>query len=481
MAKLLQVNIRLSPGDSPPESAPPHRRRPLRVLFVHREAEAIDSCLQELKKGQFTVTSDFVLNIAQLQASHPSHFYDVVLVEYPSPGCKGPKGLQILSQLAIDIPVILLTTAREILPFAELNPSGAFECVQREYLAQLPMSVRRALNEKKLRTELEEAQKALQHSQSLYRALVDNPAYGIYRCNAEGELLDVNLALTTMLGYASREQLLAANKDSVIIPDIRLGLPFAGRSTDSRSLQPIETDWKRKDGAPLKARLSGRGVFDEQGNFAGLEVIVVDITEQRTLEEQLRHQASSDSLTGLANYRRLFEALHAEICRSKRTGRDFSLLLLDLDGLKKINDRFGHQAGDRALCRLGQTLRDCSRSIDTAARHGGDEFALVLPETGMADATLVARRICELLESETAEPVLSVSFGIATYPRDAETIGTLLYAADRALYALKVEKPNSSRPSSAPDSPPTDSDSWLSPRRELLESELKRKAAHEQK
>src|ERR1700731_3087820 len=170
MARLSHDDIRPVPGNSPPDSAPSHRRRPLRVLFVHREAEVIDSCLQELKKGQFTITSDFVLNVAQLPPLQPSHFYDVVVVEYPSPGCKGPKGLQILSQLALDIPVILLTTAREILPFEELNPSGAFECVQREHLAQLPMSVRRALNEKKLRKELEESQKALQHLQSLYRA-----------------------------------------------------------------------------------------------------------------------------------------------------------------------------------------------------------------------------------------------------------------------------------------------------------------------
>jgi GGDEF domain-containing protein len=98
--------------------------------------------------------------------------------------------------------------------------------------------------------------------------------------------------------------------------------------------------------------LSGRNVHDDHGNFAGQEVIAIDITEQRLLEAQLRHQAASDSLTGLANHRKLFEVLHSEICRSKRTERNFSLLLLDLDGLKQINDRFGHLAGNRALCRL---------------------------------------------------------------------------------------------------------------------------------
>jgi diguanylate cyclase (GGDEF)-like protein len=137
--------------------------------------------------------------------------------------------------------------------------------------------------------------------------------------------------------------------------------------------------------------------------------------------------------------------LQSEICRSKRTGREFSLLLLDLDELKKINDRFGHLTGDRALCRLGQILNDCCRSVDTAARHGGDEFALVLPETDWTAATLVARRICDLLERDAEDPPLSVSVGLASFPKDAGTIGTLLYAADKALYEMKAAQPRASR------------------------------------
>lgn len=187
-------------------------------------------------------------------------------------------------------------------------------------------------------------------------------------------------------------------------------------------------------------RLSGRALYDELGKFAGHEIIAVDITEQRNLEDQLRHQACSDSLTGLANHRRLFEVLHSEISRSKRTGREFSLILLDLDGLKRVNDQFGHMVGSRALCRLAQIVADCCRSVDTAARYGGDEFAVVLPETGMAAATLVARRICELLRNDSEQPRLEVSVGIAAYPHQADTIGTLLYAADKALYEMKCGK-----------------------------------------
>lgn len=457
MSNLAQNEFQSARKSLRAENKPSHRRLPLRVLFVHRDADAIDSCLQELKKAQFTVSADFVLNLAQCTERLHSQSYDVVIAEYPSTSWKGSRALQLLHPTVQEIPLLFVTTGPGSESLAELTAHGASDYVEREHLAQLPMAVRRVLNEKKLHEELEEARKALQHSQSLYRALVDNPAYGIYRCNAEGKVLDVNQALVTMLGYTSKEQLLAANQESEIICNLYNGLPFAGRFPETKRIEPVEIEWKRKDGTTLKARLSGRGVYDDHGNFAGHEIIAVDVTEQRTLEDQLRHQASSDSLTGLANHRRLFEVLYAEICRSKRTGREFSLVLLDLDGLKQVNDRFSHLTGDRALCRLGQILRDCCRSIDTAARHGGDEFALVLPETGVAAATLVARRICELLEREEEEPALSVSVGIASYPEEANTIGTLLYAADRALYAMKDKRPGGARAALAFDSLLTDS------------------------
>jgi diguanylate cyclase (GGDEF)-like protein/PAS domain S-box-containing protein len=428
-----------------PDSAASHRRRPLSVLFVHRDADVVDSCLEELKKARFTVSADLVLTLTQCTQQLRSQTYDVVVAEYPSPNWKGSQALQLLHQTVQETPLLFVTTAVGGEYIAELTAYGAFDYVEQEHIAQLPMAVRRAVNEKKLRVELEEAGKALRHSQSLYRALVDNPAYGICRCDAEGRFLDVNQALFTMLGYETKEELLAANRVSKIVLELGHGAPLAGRSPESVRIEPVEIEWKRKNGTTLKARLSGRGVFDEHGDFDGYEIIAVDITEQRALEEQLRHQAFSDSLTGLANHRRLFDVLQAEICRTKRTEREFSLLLLDLDGLKLINDRFGHLAGDRALCRLAQTLADCCRSIDTAARQGGDEFAVVLPETGVAAATLVARRICELLAKDAEEPALSVSVGVASYPKDADTIGTLLYAADKALYAMKDERSRAAR------------------------------------
>jgi diguanylate cyclase (GGDEF)-like protein/PAS domain S-box-containing protein len=440
MSQPAQNEIQSDQRSGRPESTAAQRPRPLHVLFVHHDADAVERCLQELKKAQFTVSADFVLTLAQCTEHLRFQPYDVVVAEYPSPNWKGSQALQLLHQAVQEIPLLFVTTAIGSESIVQLTAHDAFDYVELEHLAQLPMTVRRVLNEKKLRDELREAKKALRHSQSLYRALVDNPVYGVYRCNAEGELLDINQALLRMLGYDSKEQLLAGNHKPGIISSLPNGPPIGTRSPEKKQMEPVDQEWKRKDGTTLKVKLSGRGVHDDYGNFAGHEIIAVDVTEQRTLEDQLRLQASTDSLTGLANHRRLFEVLHAETCRSQRTGREFSLVLLDLDGLKKTNDQFGHLTGDRALCRLGQILRDCCRAIDTAARHGGDEFALVLPETSMAAATLVAHRICDLLAKDNEEPMLSVSAGVASYPKDADTIETLLYAADRALYGMKGKR-----------------------------------------
>src|SRR6266851_1623881 len=164
------------------------------------------------------------------------------------------------------------------------------------------------------------------------------------------------------------------------------------------------------------------------------------LLDNARLFEQVHHLAVSDPLTGLANYRRLLDVLENETERTDRTGRPFSVLLLDLDGLKKINDNFGHLFGSRAICRLADVLRIHCRAVDTAARYGGDEFALVLPESTEEDAHRVANRIREVLASDTEQPPLSASIGISTYRGDGERIEKLLSEADQDLYAEKAKR-----------------------------------------
>lgn len=161
------------------------------------------------------------------------------------------------------------------------------------------------------------------------------------------------------------------------------------------------------------------------------------VAAARRDQDQLRQLSVSDPLTGLANYRRLIDVIEHEIQRLDRTSRSFAIVFLDLDGLKAINDALGHLTGSRALCRVADALRQACRSIDTAARYGGDEFAVVLPESSEAAAELVVTRVTELLDVEAERPRLSVSSGVAICPRDGVTAADLLATADRALYAAK--------------------------------------------
>ena len=162
------------------------------------------------------------------------------------------------------------------------------------------------------------------------------------------------------------------------------------------------------------------------------------VFERQEVLEQLRRLSVSDPLTGIANYRQLIERLQVEIERSQRSGRSFSLLFLDLDGLKGINDQHGHLAGNRALCRVAEALRILCRAIDTPARFGGDEFVLVLPEADEVAAWQVGRRVSEHLARDSEMPTITVSLGVAIYPQNGETAERLLGAADRSLYDMKL-------------------------------------------
>lgn len=163
-------------------------------------------------------------------------------------------------------------------------------------------------------------------------------------------------------------------------------------------------------------------------------MLAAAVRERRHAEARLRSLSISDPLTGIANYRHLIAALELEVERALRHGRPFSVLFLDVDGLKQINDRYGHLVGSRALCRVAETLRASARVVDTPARYGGDEFALLLPETGETEAWQVGRRLQERLARDPEAPAVQVSLGVAMHPRDGATADALLGAADKRLY-----------------------------------------------
>ena len=192
-------------------------------------------------------------------------------------------------------------------------------------------------------------------------------------------------------------------------------------------------------------------MYAKDGRFLGRRASNRDITDRKSVEEQVQQLAYFDTLTGLPNRRMLFDRLDRALSQAKRFARSLAIMFLDLDHFKQINDTLGHDAGDELLKEVAMRLETCVRSGDTVARQGGDEFIIVLAEIAEpADAARVAEKIVKAL----AEPVcvadrmlqVTTSIGIAVYPiNGADDVRELLKKADKAMYTAKAAGRNGYR------------------------------------
>ncbi len=240
----------------------------------------------------------------------------------------------------------------------------------------------------------------------------------------------------------SPQQLIPAAIFLVALIWYRRRLPFDASAFDRSVYAATWLNFAAQLAASQSARLMDSPfVFSQALSVIGYAVALGGaLLDNARLFEQVRHLAVSDPLTGLANYRRLLDVLESETERTNRSGRPFALLLLDLDGLKKVNDTYGHLVGSRAICRVADHLRVNCRTIDTAARYGGDEFALVLPESEQEEADRVAERIHIVMAQDKEQPPLSASIGISVYRGEGERIERLISEADEHLYAEKAKR-----------------------------------------
>jgi diguanylate cyclase (GGDEF)-like protein/PAS domain S-box-containing protein len=198
---------------------------------------------------------------------------------------------------------------------------------------------------------------------------------------------------------------------------------------------------RRKDGEELW--VWEQGCVVTINGERSLEGIVIDINERKRMEGELAFLATRDALTGLYNRREFLLHFGEEVHRAARYDRPLSLLLVDVDHFKNVNDRHGHQVGDDVLQRIGGVLQSEIRKVDYAARYGGEEFVVVLPEMDAAAALGTAERLrgviaaIALRDAEDQPFSITVSIGVAAFPDDGKTPDAMFEAADRAMYAAK--------------------------------------------
>ncbi|WP_433968761.1 diguanylate cyclase [Tunturiibacter gelidiferens] len=330
------------------------------------------------------------------------------------------------------------------------DQSEALEIFGRQISLRLQAIVQRRALEQAL-AEKERASAGLRASEELFRAFMNASPFLSYIKDAAGRLLFYNRSFAQRFGVSEyawlgrTDEQLWSRKLTKSVRTHDLEVMAGGKMVET------EEHIRNSDGSVSSLRSFKFPCHDSAGNVL-LAGVAVDVSEEvahqaeleryhRELEDandQLRKLAVTDELTGLRNRRSFEERLVMEFSLARRRKRELSVLLIDVDDFKTINDRWGHAAGDEVLRRLGMILRTTVRLPDLPARYGGEEFVVLLPESGEESAMGLARRVMQRVATEEWEnQPLTISVGMASMNESLENGFQLVELADEALYAAK--------------------------------------------
>jgi len=281
------------------------------------------------------------------------------------------------------------------------------------------------------------------------RSAFTNAPMGIALTTPAGVMVDVNPALTAMVGRPA-EELHGRSVLDLVHPEAVSAAREAHVSLTTQTDRPMrhETRLIRRDGSEVPVQITASWVPEtDDGQDAHLVLIIEDITERKALEAQLVHRSLHDPLTGLPNRLLFHDRLRHALDRGHRESTPTCVLVIDLDGFKVINDELGHPMGDRVLVSFADRLRSVLRASDTAARLGGDEFSIVCENTERADAQALADRlrtsVTEPLELGEVRVPVGISIGIGTAPGGEDphdVYERVVRAADDDMYADKARR-----------------------------------------
>ena len=298
-------------------------------------------------------------------------------------------------------------------------------------------------------------------SEKRLRAIMETAQDGVIVIDERGLVREFNPAAERLFGYGARELLntpltrlmpeqVAREHDGHVRASSKEGVRLMGAGR--------EIVGKRRDGTTFPAEISvGNVQVADERLFVG---VVRDITQRKAYEQQLVELATTDGLTRTLNRRAFMDEGAAAHQLALRHGRPLALMMVDADHFKQVNDTYGHQVGDQVLVRLAQVMQDCLRATDKLGRIGGEEFAVLMPETDLVQALAVCNRLLQAVRDTTVEADggdhirFTVSIGIAALSPDSRGIGDLMRQADAALYRAKSEGRNRCCQAGADQAPP---------------------------
>ena len=297
-----------------------------------------------------------------------------------------------------------------------------------------------------LESQVVQRTRQFQNSEQKYRSLVENlrDEYFFYQHDLDGVYTYLSPSVTNILGYRVEDLI----KDKSVLltshPDNANIEIYHAQCISGKQIPAYEVEVFNNKGHKRSLEVSENALYDDQGVCIGLEGIAHDITLVKQTRDRLNWLSYYDDLTGLANRRLFKDRVEQIITLSHRQKHSVALLFLDLDRFKTVNDSLGHAVGDEVLKETASRLQLELRDSDFAARMGGDEFTLILPDTNADSAEIVAKKVLQSLLApyllNSQQFILGCSIGIAIYPKDGTDSDSLLQQADNAMYFAKKEK-----------------------------------------
>lgn len=402
----------------------PRKSIPLRALLIEDNPDDAELCRRVLTRTNPNIQTDVVANVQEFTDRIRGSHYDVVLSDFALGKWTAQDALELLRKENLDIPFILVTGTLGEEKAVECIKNGMSDFILKDRLERLPFAISRAIEEKLLRDGNRSAENLVRESEAKFRALADALPAAIF-IEEQGQFRYANRAAEEITGY-SRDELFAMGFSQLVHRDSKdaFGENLEKRDHSAAASFRIEVMIQPKKREPRWLDLA-IGTFLHDGALATLTT-AFDVTERRRADRAIQY----DVATGLPNRTHLTQVFDTETSRTRRTGHTFSLLVLYLEGMTQIQRKRGQLAAAQTLHRAARTTRLHCRSLDTVARTGAEQLALLLPETDLEGALILGGRIAERITRGDPDQALSCRYAASSHPKDGDTLEELLKATD---------------------------------------------------